>query len=619
MKNILFLFAFLFSFSVCAQKPTRNIGREQTVPLSSAVGIPAIVDSADKKVGRLINPAEIATNANLSLKASQTTLSDSLLQIRSDLAVMIQREAVIGYVEETFSVSQTTNLTAIKTLIQNRFGSNFKDGWYVYSINSEAISVNTITQTVSDVSISGSPVELKNGWKLFLKFSNKTLISQYLYLGGQSTVDYLLGLLQTQMALKANSTDLALKADVTALSAEAATRLAADNTINTKAQRSLDSITVHRTEINNLTSTKANQTTLDSEIASRISADNLAVKNVETAYNQYSRITNSTNYDDGEYSPNPNTILNGISNTKTYRGDIGLNYFRYVKEDPNEGRLDELKYDGDNFTYTIGGGTPMSVGSQADIDQLQITKANQSSLEAETAARAALTKYQTITYNNNLPNGSYGITANFQTAKFGILVLNAVNVLTTNLPAIRVDLSLPSSGGEFHLILNGRSRLWFDPEYKWLDGTSISIFDNTEGKPLVLKILRTPYVSGTNTIFVSVHPINSADLTATFRSAIQTFPNNAASVVFDFQNSNKTIIANSNTGVFSNLPIIPVTITGLSDGTTCRIRFNGDYTAILQFPNNVYKKDGTQFGQYTTTLETLVFHVEGTNLVCDNK
>lgn len=260
MKNILFLFALLFSFSLCAQKPIRNIGREQTVPLSSAVGIPAIVDSADNKVGRLVNPAEIATNSQLQLKASQTALSDSALQLRSDFASTIQREAVMGYVEQTLSVTSTTNLAAIKTLIETRFGANFKDGWYVFSITSESSGINTITQTVTDVSISGSQVVLKNGWNLFLKFQNKSLINQYLYYGGLTTIDYMIALLQTQMALKANSTDLALKADASALTAEAATRLAADNNINAKAQRGLDSIGVHRTELDLLNSRSMDST-----------------------------------------------------------------------------------------------------------------------------------------------------------------------------------------------------------------------------------------------------------------------------------------------------------------------------------------------------------------------
>ncbi len=112
---------------------------------------------------------------------------------------------------------------------------------------------------------------------------------------------------------------------------------------------------------------------------------------------------------------------------------------------------------------------------------------------------------------------------------------------------------------------------------------------------------------------------NTSDLSALFKSAVQTSANNAAGLVINFENINKTAVVDFNAGVMSNLPTIPVTTTGLSDGMICRVRFSGAYTAILQFPSNVLKKDGTGFGTYTTVPETLIFHVEGSNLVCDNK
>lgn len=66
MKKIFFLFSFL-AFASCIfgqTKPTRNIGRETKIILDANTDIPVVIDSAGKKVGRLMTSTEMKRYVN---------------------------------------------------------------------------------------------------------------------------------------------------------------------------------------------------------------------------------------------------------------------------------------------------------------------------------------------------------------------------------------------------------------------------------------------------------------------------------------------------------------------------------------------------------------------------
>jgi hypothetical protein len=258
MKRILFsIFILLSSLPLLAQtKPVRNIGREQTVPLSSAVGIPVIVDSANKKVGRLINPAEIATNAQLSLKASQTSVSDTALQLRSDLAtksevqdipalaafkdkIIAERSISIGF-NNDFSSKTIAQITGNLATSPNYA----TDGWYkftfyTYKSGSVINSLNDYSSTET-LPITGLPANsgsntplyfttvtpqnfngttaMRNGDYLMLLIINRQMVTWY-----TGTND-----LATKKAVEMLRDSLSNKASQAALDTEASARVAGD-------------------------------------------------------------------------------------------------------------------------------------------------------------------------------------------------------------------------------------------------------------------------------------------------------------------------------------------------------------------------------------------------------
>jgi hypothetical protein len=101
------------------------------------------------------------------------------------------------------------------------------------------------------------------------------------------------------------------------------------------------------------------------------------------------------------------------------------------------------------------------------------------------------------------------------------------------------------------------------------------------------------------------------------KSATISYANNSSSVTFDFQNADQfNLVAASTSAVFSNLPVIPVTISNAKDGGQYEVILNGSSITYLNFPSNVLRADGSPVGQYNFDAGAVIlkFAVVGSNL-----
>jgi hypothetical protein len=554
MKNYILLLFLALSSCVLAQKPTRNIGREQTVPLSTATGVPVIVDSSGKKVGRLVNPAEIATSAQMSLKASQTDLSNLELQLRSDLAT---KSALIDSIKSfvvAFHYSGFTPNTPISVDY-----SGMKNGWHAihfsntaYGVTYDANSQATVpvvssyydatTNTYTNAGFSTTSIRDNN--ILMAKVENGAMVAWYT-ISPNSRLAVEVAALKTLMGSKASASDL---------SAEAAARVAGDAVRPTfgNLSDSLSGVWRDKDKTISLVNDYANADyyttfpTITTPTGDFGSASNIYPKYLNFGM----RSSKVSGFDETKIMIGNTHLLFGFN---SQRANIGVNRF-FTKGNMFGGIYQ-------NGVFAMSGVNLVSFGRVDSVQNYQ------GQLLTQFADNKAL-----------LFGNGVGLYLSYR--KFNVYYATGLQFYN-QLNQDTIDFSRNPQKG--HLIsIRDEGKL----AIKRRDGNTITAYDRAltdyevKSKPLTLTTATTP--------------------TLDFENGIQ-----VTYVLTTVQNGD----------FFSSS-----TISNLRDGGIYRIRFKANNTGnVFTFPSNVFKKDGTAMGAYAVTSETLVFHAEGTDLICDNK
>ncbi len=247
MKNIFSLIVSLFLFVSCFAQSTKNINSQPNIaPLPTTRFSALDGNGLIKNVlfSSMKDSIQAPLNVQINQKLQASVLSDSLLQIRSDLATKSEVQTalkdsnIVMYAQIGIINGMTVNMSTSKSSF---WGSNLRDGWYgLYITSADHTAVGTFTNvgcrktsTVFDCSTSSASG--KNGYILLCKIKDNAITHHSIFTAGW---------LYTNDEIKAAQ----------------------------------DSITVHRTAINSLTSTKANQsafTALSNTVNSKASPEQL--------------------------------------------------------------------------------------------------------------------------------------------------------------------------------------------------------------------------------------------------------------------------------------------------------------------------------------------------------
>lgn len=558
MKNFRFstLVLFLFISVVSFSQNLKNVNSQpviQPLPTTRMVvldnnGLAKNVLFGDAQ-SVISNPLQVQINEKVNL----TELNNREFQLRSDLATKEQVLAlnglidsvVVGYVQ--VGINPTSNVTIdINSVKNSYFGTSVRNGWHGVIITSTSF-INTttftnlgarkVTHTVYDGNITSEIVQ--NGYVLLLRFKDNVITHHAIYTNGF-------------------------------LSANAAI------------QKSIDSLAIHRTELNaradSITQLRASlDLKADTLNYWKIGGNNKA--GTVLTFGQKIGLPPIAGAISSNYKLRFGLNLDSINAlTSNYSVlDVTGNYLSHTRAyyHPQNIQAKSVLFSrmGASLGYTVN--TCYDFAASVDYNTGYLYRSN----------------YNVYNPTDTVYIG-HRVGIEFINKKFGATLKDSSRISKISFLKKGVINTVVDSGSVGSLYLMYQ-------------------VNNTEGS---LWVQRYSDNIGTGQIGTGRREIAYSEDTKV-KSALQTLQA-GTNPTFDFENSiQKTLaITTVQAGDF-----LTPTISNIKDGGRYSIKFSAPFSTFLNFPSNVYKRDGTAFGAYTIMAEILDFVVIGSNLYCVNK
>jgi hypothetical protein len=580
------------------------------------------------RAGDIKDAAISATAAAIASKASTTDLSNLDLQLRSDLATKARVETINGYLgqEETARmqaddkfVKKTVTLSLITyTDMQNvalssvypsfQTNGSILDGTYRLI----AVSPTSVTKRVVLTGLGASVADgsvtsqvLGNGTELDIKFLNGSPVSHEFYSNAWGGIRDSIRYNREMLGSKASSVDL---------SAEAAARVAGDaakldtSKIRMNGQIAIGAGSLKLSDNTRHPSIAIGDSTLGKQIKTHgnIAFGTHSLKELVTGedntsigiYSMMNVVNAFSNVAIGKRSLQ--NLKNGVENTA-----IGTFSMISSERNNNDTYIGMLSGSSDSISQNSTGiGNRVLLNNAADYaTAIGAEAAFNNSYGLRPIAIGYRAAYLNKIGNRNISIGYKSLFSN-QTGSNNVTLGDSSSVFTTGSNNIIIgnSIEVPNPAGSNQLNIGGKIIIYENGEMSFTNRVIKNVNNAIHPNDAINKsqldaetIARNNSVkSKTLTLTTTTPP------TLDFESGIQ-----VTYVLTTVQN-----------GDFFSSP----TISNLRDGATYRIRFKANNTGnVFIFPSNVYKKDGTAMGVYSVTSETLIFHVEGTDLYCDNK
>ena len=505
-------------------------------------------------------------------------------ELQDTFSKNILKGSLIGYWEDVLSVSDSVNFNSIRPF--TRFGANIPNGWYVYSVTTESNGINTITRKLYNVGVNIDDniietVTLKNGWQLLVQFQNNVAVAHYVNYGGFTTIDYMIDLLSQRITAE-QAARIAADNAINATVATKAPQTSLNNT-NTQVQKGIDSLAIHRTELN----AKSDSIT-QLRLALNLKADSLTTWKIGGNNNSTSTLL---------FGKKIGLVPIAGSISSNYKLRFALNIDSLIANTSNYSVLDVT---GNYLAHTRSYYHPQNIQAKSTIfSQLGVNHAyifssiQNTSVAIDYNTTGYLYRSTYSVYNpSDTINMGHKSGIEFTNYKFGSTLDS--NFRTSKLLFIKKGVAPVTSDS----------------------GSVGSLFMVYAGNNLTGSLFVQRYRDN-----IGVGQIGTGRREVAYQEDVQVKSANqtlqaGTNPTFDFENRiQKTLaITTVQAGDF-----LTPTLLNLKDGGRYSIKFAAPFSTFLNFPSNVFKRDGTAFGTYTVMAEILDFVAIGSNLYCVNK